>query len=206
MPLILCPDMDLRLEYNSAMGNKLPNRQARFVAEYLIDLNATRAAIRAGYSEKTAYSQGQRLLKKVEIASQIADNTGKRLERLEISADRVLQELAKLAFYDPGALLESDGSMKQIREIDDLTRMAVAGLEVTELFEGTGDEKHAYGLCKKIKLADKGQNLERLGRYFKLFTEKNEISGPDGGPIHVRTLNDFYSSLPKSKEDISEKE
>ena len=185
MPLILCPDLDLRLEYNSAMGNKLPNRQARFVAEYLIDLNATRAAIRAGYSEKTAYSQGQRLLKKVEIASQIADNTGKRLERLEISADRVLQELAKLAFYDPGALLESDGSMKQIREIDDLTRMAVAGLEVTELFEGTGDEKHAYGLCKKIKLADKGQNLERLGRYFKLFTEKSEISGPDGGAIPV---------------------
>ena len=185
MPLILRPDLDLRLGYNSAMGNKLPNRQARFVAEYLIDLNATKAAIRAGYSKKTAYSQGQRLLKNVEIASQVADKTGKRLDRLEISADRVLQELAKLAFYDPGALLESDGSMKQIREIDDLTRMAVAGLEVTELFEGTGDEKHAYGLCKKIKLADKGQNLERLGRYFKLFTEKSEISGPDGGPLEV---------------------
>ena len=101
MPLILSPDLDVRLEYNSEMGNKLPNRQARFVAEYLIDLNATKAAIRAGYSKKTAYSQGQRLLKNVEVASQVADKTGKRLDRLEISADRVLQELAKLALW-PG--------------------------------------------------------------------------------------------------------
>jgi hypothetical protein len=56
------------------------------------------------------------------------------------------------------------------------------------LFEGAGDEKHAYGLCKKIKLADKGQNLERLGRYFKLFTEKSEISGPEGGALIVRHI------------------
>ena len=131
----------------------------------------------------------------VRVAEQIAEKTGKRLARLEITADRVLQELAKLAFYDPGALLESDGSMKQIADIDDVTRMAVAGLEVTELFEGTGDQKHAYGLCKKIKLADKGQNLERLGKHFKLFTDKTEVTGADGGPIVVRSLNDFYAVL-----------
>ena len=135
--------------YNLAMSKGLPNRQARFVAEYLIDMNATNAAIRAGYSKKTAGVQGPRLLGNVRVAAQIAEKTGKRLARLEITADRVLQELAKLAFYDPGALLESDGSMKQIKDIDDVTRMAVAGLEVTELFEGTGDEKHAYGLLKK---------------------------------------------------------
>jgi hypothetical protein len=61
--------------------------------------------------------------------------------------------------------------------------MAVAGLEVIELFEGSGDQKHAYGLCKKIKLADKGQNLERLGRHLKLFTDKVEATGEGGGPI-----------------------
>ncbi len=61
--------------------------------------------------------------------------------------------------------------------------MSVAGLEVNEMFEGSGDQKHAYGLCKKIKIADKGQNLERLGKHLKLFTDKVEASGPDGGPI-----------------------
>ena len=185
--------------YNLAMSKGLPIRQARFVAEYLIDMNATNAAIRAGYSKKTAGVQGPRLLGNVRVAEQIAEKTGKRLARLEITADRVLQELAKLAFYDPGALLESDGSMKQIADIDDVTRMAVAGLEVTELFEGTGDQKHAYGLCKKIKLADKGQNLERLGKHFKLFTDKTEVTGADGGPIVVRSLNDFYAGLAEKK-------
>ncbi len=139
----------------------LTKRQELFVAEYLTDLNATRAAIAAGYSEKGADVTGSKLLVNPKVAQEIARKHGARLTRLEITADRVLQELAKLAFYDPGDLLESDGSMKQIRDIDPITRMAVAGLEVTELFEGTGDQKHAYGLCKKIKLVDKGLNLER---------------------------------------------
>ena len=153
----------------------LTKRQALFVAEYLTDLNATRSAIAAGYSAKGAEQTGSVLLRNPKVADYIAVKLGKRIGKLEITAETVLQELAKLAFYDPGALLESDGSMKQIKDIDDVTRMAVAGLEVTELFEGTGDEKHAYGLCKKIKLADKGQNLERLGRYLKLFTDKLEV-------------------------------
>jgi phage terminase small subunit len=132
--------------------------------------------------------QASRLLRNAKVLEKIALKTGKRLAKLEITAENVLQELAKLAFYDPGALLESDGSMKQIKDIDDITRMAVAGMEVVELFEGTGDQKHAYGLCKKIKLADKGQNLERLGRYLKLFTDKSEWSGPNGGPVPVANL------------------
>jgi len=161
-------------------ASNLTSRQHVFIAEYLTDFNATRSAKAAGYSERTADVQGSRLLANVKIAAEIAKKTGKRLTNLEITADRVLAEIAKLAFYDPGQLLESDGSMKQLRDIDDVTRMAVAGLEVTELFEGNGDQKHAYGLCKKIKLADKGANLERLGRHLKLFTDKTELSGELG--------------------------
>jgi len=66
-----------------------------FVAEYLVDLNATQAAIRAGYSPKTAYSSGQRLLKHVEVAAAIAEKTGKRLEKLDASADYVIQTIAE---------------------------------------------------------------------------------------------------------------
>lgn len=65
-------------------------KQKLFVKEYLVDLNATRAAISAGYSEKTAYSQGQRLLKHVEVAQKIAERAQKQTEKLEISSDYVL--------------------------------------------------------------------------------------------------------------------
>lgn len=71
----------------------LTDKQQRFVAEYLVDLNATQAAIRAGYSERTAYSQGQRLLKNVEVAKVLSDRAANTSERLDLSAERVLRGL-----------------------------------------------------------------------------------------------------------------
>jgi phage terminase small subunit len=157
------------------MAKELTRKQQLFVAEYLTDLNATRAAIAAGYSKRTAEVIGYQLLQKPLVRQEIAKKHGKTLGKLEITAERVLAELAKLAFFDPRKLFESDGSPKQILDLDDETAAAVAGLEVNELFDGeSGDQKHAYGLCKKIKLADKGINLERLGKHLKLFTDKVE--------------------------------
>ena len=150
-------------------------KQTRFVAEYLANgLNATKAAISAGYSEKTAASIGEENLRKPEISAAIEARTDKIMERLEVTADMVVQEIAKLAFFDPIHLLNSDGSDKQIHEIDARHRVSIAGFEVCELFEGSGDQKHAYGLLKKVKLADKSRNLEMLGRYFKLFSPDRE--------------------------------
>ena len=74
------------------------DKQKRFCEEYLIDLNATQAAVRAGYAPKTAYSQGQRLLKDVEIAETITKLKSAQSKRTGITADRVLEELAKLGF------------------------------------------------------------------------------------------------------------
>jgi len=98
------------------------------------------------------------------------------MQKLEITADMVLQEIGKLAFFDPGKLFNSDGSMKQISEIDDRSRASLAGFDVCELFDGTGDQKHAYGLLKNVKLIDKTRNLEMLGRYFKMFSgDKDDV-------------------------------
>ncbi|WP_035350839.1 terminase small subunit [Edaphobacter aggregans] len=164
--------------------NKLTPKQDRFVAEYIANgMNATRAAISAGYSAKTANEQGSRLLANVSVAAVVDAKKAKILGKLEITAEKVLQEIAKIAFLDPRKLFASDGSLIPIHELDDNTAASIAGLEVNEMFEGQGDQKHAFGLCKKIKIADKGQNLERLGRYLKLFTDKTEIAGKDGGPI-----------------------
>ena len=76
--------------------NKMTAKQDRFVEEYLCDLNATQAAIRAGYSKKTAYSQGQRLLKKVEMAEAIAEGQAERSERTEVTQDYVLAEIVQV--------------------------------------------------------------------------------------------------------------
>ena len=86
----------------------------------------------------------------------------------------VLQEIGKLALFDPIHLFNADGSLKMISEIDARHRVSLAGVEVCELFDGTGEQKHAYGLLKKVKLADKSRNLEMLGRYFKLFSADRE--------------------------------
>lgn len=145
------------------------------MAEYLKDMNATRAAVSAGYSKKTAESAGSRLLRNVKVSAQIEKKTGERCQKLDISADRVLAELARLAFHDPRRFFDADGRIRPITELDNETAMAVAGIET--MHKVVGDEEDGCVVVTKIKLADKGINLERLGRYLKLFTDKVEHSG-----------------------------
>lgn len=117
----------------------LKPKQAAFVREYLIDLNATQAAIRAGYSAKTAGVQGHDLLKKPEIAAALAAKTEKATQKAEITAEEVLR----------GLKLEASG-----------------GGEDTNI----SGRVAAWGL---------------LGKYLKLFTDKTELTGEDGGPVRV---------------------
>lgn len=151
----------------------LNDRQLRFTYEYMVDHNATQAAIRAGYSAKTAYSQGQRLLKKVEIRKVIGEATERQNCRIEITADRVLQEIAKIAFFDPRKLFDRYGNPKGINEIDDDTAAAIAGLDVDTKTDGESD---LLTITKRIKIADKQKALDMLGRHYGLFDGKR----PDG--------------------------
>lgn len=97
------------------MAAKLTPKQRRFVDEYLIDLNATQAAIRAEYSSKTAYSMGQRLLKNVEVQAAIQESQKKRQERTEITQDYVLQKLKEIT--DQQASDAQDSSLKYSNKI-----------------------------------------------------------------------------------------
>jgi phage terminase small subunit len=149
-------------------------KQAMFIAEYLVDSNGTRAALAAGVAEKSASVTASRWLKTRRIAAVIAERQAQMAAKLEITAERVLGELAKLAYFDPGKLFDEYGRMRPIHQLDDVTRAAVASLEVEE----TIDAKAVITTCtKKVKMADKGQNLERLGRYLKLFTDRIEHDG-----------------------------
>lgn len=158
----------------------LNDKHKRFAIEYLKDLNATQAAIRAGYSKNSAASQGERLLRNAEIKA-LTQQKGKTIfQALDISVERVLNEIARLAFLDPRKFYDENGNLKGITQLDDDTAAALAGMEVEEAYEhfGKGQAKPT-GILKKIKFADKSKNLEMLGRYHKLFTDKVEVTNLD---------------------------
>lgn len=163
------------------MAKRLTPKQKRFVQEYLIDLNATQAAIRAGYSPRTANEQGARLLAKASVQSALQEAMKRREKRTEVTADRVVQELAKIAFADLKDFVEfgPDGvRIKNSKEVD--------GTVLAEVSETTFKDS----TTRTVKLHPKIKALELLGKHLGMFIEKHEHSGPDGGPIPV-TLEDL---------------
>jgi len=143
-------------------------KQAAFVQHYLIDSNATQAAVRAGYSVKTAYSIGEENLRKPEIRAAIDAAMSDTAARLGITAERVMRERSRLAFFDPRRLFASNGEPIPIHELDDDTAAAVAGMDVLEEFAGSGETRVFVGYTKKYKLASKDPSLAALEKYFGL--------------------------------------
>jgi phage terminase small subunit len=174
---------------------KLTDKQLRFCKEYIVDLNATQAAIRAGYSEKTAKSQGNRLLTNVDIQKKTQELADKRSERTEITADNVLKEIARLAFSDPRKLFDSQGRLQKVTELDYDVAASITQIEAVTKDLGEGEVEY----INKIRFADKGVNLERLGKHLKLFTDKLEQSGPDGAPIENKWTVEFVNATPEDK-------
>lgn len=172
----------------------LNEKQKRFGDEYLIDLNATQAAIRAGYSEKTAYSAGQRLLKNVEVQAFIEERMKQRLERTEITQDMVLNELAKVGFSDLRNVFTPMGGILDPQDWDDSTAGAISSVEVVRRQSGEYDEdgnpipEHVH----KIKVWDKVSALEKMGKHLGMFTDKVDMH--HSGNVLFETV---YEAKPK---------
>lgn len=166
---------------------KLTDKQAIFCQEYMVDLNATQAAIRAGYSEDSAQQTGSENLSKPVIKKKISDLMELRKKRTEITSDRVLVELSKIGFADVRKMFSNTGQLLLPSEIDDDTAAALQSIEVVS--NGIGD---AMEYTHKIKLNDKKGALELIGKHLKLFTDKTELSGPDGRPMEVKTFTEMY--------------
>ncbi|MBK7892897.1 MAG: terminase small subunit [Bdellovibrionales bacterium] len=159
------------------MAKDLTPKQKRFVEEYLVDLNATQAAIRAKYSENTAGSQAFDLLKKPEIQAAIQAEMDKRSKRTNITADNVLKELMRIATADLSGAYDEQGRLKPIHEIPEDTRRAMSGIKVFEEFDGFGQDRVKIGEVREVKFWDKPKSLEILARHLKLLTDKVEVSG-----------------------------
>ena len=157
---------------------KLTPKQAAFVEEHAIDMNATQAAIRAGYSAKTAGWIGPQLLAKTHIAEAIAKARVDRSIRTEVTADRVIQELARIAFADPRKLFTPEGTLKPLDQIDDDTRGALA----IEVFQGTDADGNPT-FSRKVKFADKLVALDKLARHLGMFNDKIKLVGDKDNPL-----------------------
>lgn len=154
-------------------------KQAAFIREYLIDLNATQAAIRAGYSEATAYSIGQENLNKPEIAAAINEAQADRAERTQINADYVLNRLVEIDNMDVLDIMDDKMNLKPVHQWPRVWRRYLSGFDVAEMFEGRGDDREMTGILKKIKWPDKVKNLELLGKHVgvQAFKDRVEHSG-----------------------------
>ena len=178
------------------MANLTPKQQ-RFVEEYLIDLNATQAAIRAGYSEKTAHSIGAENLIKPEIQKAIADAQAKREERTQIDSDYVLKRLVEIDQMDVLDIMGDDGNVKPLRDWPKIWRQYISNIETISMDDGEG-------WLKKIKWPDKVKNLELIGKHVSVgaFKEKVEHTGANGGPIETINSHTTVESYLKAREQV----
>ncbi|HJV52774.1 MAG TPA: terminase small subunit [Noviherbaspirillum sp.] len=185
-----------------AKAGKLTPKQEMFVAEYLVDLNATQAAIRSGYSAKNAHKIASELLGKSGVAEAIAKAKAKRTERTEITQDRVLQELYRLCFVDIRKAFNDDGTLKPIHELDDDTAAALSGIEVQELNAAPGSPP--LGFTKKFKLIEKKGPLELLMRHMGMLNDKLKLQGDAENPLNVLLQQIGGSALPVKKDGDEE--
>lgn len=149
----------------------MTKKQKRFVEEYLIDLNATQAAIRAGYSPDTAQQMGSENLSKPVIKNAIDKTIAERSRRTGINQDRVIQEIAKLAFLNPIDVIDMDeATIKGEANRDDTACIASVKVKVIPGEDGNITER-------EVKTYDKLKALELLGKHLGMFTDKLKMEG-----------------------------
>lgn len=158
---------------------KLNPKQLRFVDEYLVDMNATQAAIRAGYSAKTASSQGFDLLRKPEIVAALDAQRKQLAAATGITRDRIIRELASIAFADVRQLFNANGGMHSPVDLPDSLAPAIASIDLASFTPPGEDAVTEY--TKKVKLWDKPRALERLLVHLGLDQDKAPAAqeGPD---------------------------
>ncbi len=154
---------------------KLTILQEKFCQEYLVDTNGKQAAIRAGFSLRSAKNQACNLLRKPHIRKRLDELKASRNERVHLNADYVLQRLLEIDQMDALDILETDGNLKPVAKWPLLWRQLISNIEVSEMARRDG----TVVTVKKIRWPDKIKNLEMLGRHSSIcaFKEKIEISG-----------------------------
>lgn len=167
----------------------LTARQKLFVAEYLIDHNAKAAAIRAGYSAKTATQGAGQLMQKPIVRAAIDRAVKKLTKKIDVTVEQVVAELAKIGFANMADYMRVGPSGDPVLDFSKLNRdqsAALSEVTVEDFVDGRGEDARDVRRVK-FKLADKRAALVDLGKHLKMFVEKHEHTGKDGAPIFIVT-------------------
>jgi len=161
---------------------ELTPKQARFAEEYVKDLNGTRAAIRAGYSANSADAQASTLLTNPRVGTAIAELKRKRSLKTAITAERVLKEIALLAFSDfTHYQVDEEGVVTLTPGAPKNAKRAVQAVKRKVRYAADGSREVEV----EIKLWDKPGPLRLAGRHVGLFSDRVELTGADGGPVEL---------------------
>ena len=167
----------------------LTPKQKLFVEEYLIDLNATQAAIRAGYSPNNADKIGSELLGKTRVSEALKIAMAERSRRTGINQDRILAELAKIALVNPARVVNFDeATIREDALPEDLA--AVASVKVKRF-----PTKDGEGIEREVKFHDKNKALDLAGRHLGMFKDRLELSG--GLETEKTKLDDLIQQMRK---------
>lgn len=162
---------------------RLTPQQSIFCVEYVKDSNGKRAAIAAGYSEDCAEVTASKLLRQAKVQREVQRLVEACTARALITADRVVQELGRIALADPLAAFDDEGNLKPMKDIPEDLRRAIAGVEVDELWEGRGNDREQVGVTRKVKFWSKTSALETLAGILKMLHKHVEVTGKNGEPL-----------------------
>ncbi len=170
------------------MIKELTEKQKQFCNEYLIDFNATRA-YKAVYStckkDETARTNSSRMLTKANIQKYIQNEIQEIQNNNKVTKQKVIDELAKIAFSDIRKFYNDSGALKKIKDLDDDTAGAISSIETFEEYEGKGEDREHIGDTKKIKLFDKKGALELLGKHLGIFKDKVQIESNEPFEVNI---------------------
>jgi len=175
---------------------KLTDKQAAFCSEFLIDINGTQAAIRAGYSKKSAEQQAVRLLRNARVCSRVAELMAERNKDNEIDAAWVLKHNSEMVKADIIDIVDKDGGYKPIEEWPQIWRQMLSGMDVQQLYAGAGDDKVRIGEIVKPRFIDRLRALELLGKHNDIaaYAERHNHT-------HTMTMEDFVIQKAKERAD-----
>ncbi|GAB7453252.1 terminase small subunit [Enterobacter roggenkampii] len=162
---------------------KLTDKQELFAREFIVDLNATQAAIRAGYSEKSSRNQGARMMANDDILDRIAELKAERNEQVGVDAAYVLRRLTEIDQMDVLDILLANGELKPIKDWPKVWRTTLSGMDVVEMASA-----ESAALLKKIKWPDKVKNLELLGKHVDVQAFKEQTKVEHGFEEEVSDL------------------
>lgn len=181
----------------------LTARRQRFVEEYLIDLNGAHAAIRAGYSAKGAHIAGIRLLRDATVRAAIDARMRKTSKRLKLSREKVLRQLAGIAFSDIGDVLDFSGDQVHLRPAADIpryARRAIASIKVKRYVEGKGEDARVCEIVE-VRLWPKDAALEKLAKHLGLLVDRHEMTTTVGEPVVFRAV--WGNGQPTNPVDVT---